>query len=235
MNKLLIIALLTAAPAVFAVDRQLVDAVRQNFDAQQSAAIISQLNDAERQGLPLTALENKVREGLAKKVPAERIVAAVAQRRGNLTVAVSRSSPAEVNRTLFTIEREATLAAAAKNAGPLPEKTLQPKPDHASAVRRQDVRKPIKTALVKESPSVPDDARDAAIEPEKVMEKQLAKEEKSEEKAADKTADKALQKQEKALDKQEKALAKQEKALQKLEKKTEKALEKQLKSNKLDD
>lgn len=106
-----IIYLLLTVSFVFSLDEALIKKVKREWEPQESENLIKILEKTESQKLPLSPLEDKVWEGLAKKVSADRIIKAVKKRKNHLKKIFKtkqKITPFEYKRLLYLTEKNET-------------------------------------------------------------------------------------------------------------------------------
>jgi hypothetical protein len=111
MNRIFFIALFTAIAFCFAADEGLIKTVSSQWDSQEVQTLLQILHAAEKDGLNVHCLENKVREGIAKNKPAKRIIAAVEKRETTLRAIVKKEKnlpAAAQSKLLFETEKAST-------------------------------------------------------------------------------------------------------------------------------
>jgi hypothetical protein len=111
MNRNFLFVLFAVAHLCFASDSRLIETVSGLWGAEDAVTLQRILQAAETDGLAVTCLENKVREGIAKNKPSQSIIAAVEKRATALRAIVGNNkNPAIADQSNLLFESEKKLS-----------------------------------------------------------------------------------------------------------------------------
>ncbi|MDD5673691.1 MAG: hypothetical protein PHC61_05995 [Chitinivibrionales bacterium] len=172
MNKFVFIMIVVAAQWCSALNAQLMKTVTLQWEEPQAHKLRSLLERAEKDGLAMQCLENKVWEGIAKSKQPQSIIAAVEKRDGVLRALLQKNNMLTIaaqSKLLFESERSASVP---------PPKSLTAEPKSVNVISKKI--EPTKTDREQSpSPNLSDNKEDKI---DKFMAKQETKLKKIEQK-----------------------------------------------------